>query len=366
MANEPRPLSQGKIIEDAVSVFLGGQAFDGWEAVGISKNLSSIANTFNLSINDRFSVENQAFPLKPGVEVAINVNDERVITGTIEQLSNSYSSGERSIQASGRSRAGDLVDCSVSEPFEYTNIGIEELANRLVKDYGLKVFLSVTPPSNLDKFSLKPSETVFQALDRAARLQGFMWVSTREGNIRLTQAGVARSDSELHEDVNIKSGTLSLDDSKRFQNYKVIGQMSGSDEFSGASAASPQGSATDNGIKRFRPKTIIAEGPVDSQKAGIRAGWEVSVRNAQSQRIELTVQGWRQQTGALWGVNQIVRVNVLRLLGLNRDMLIDQVNHTQDGQSGTETTMNLIRKDAYASKPVFEEADDWLADLGLG
>ena len=363
MPNKVLPTQNGKIIKNSVSMYLDNRvAFSGWENMRIQKAIGAIANSFSFTYSDKFKSRNDPWPIKPGQRVEINVDDERVITGFIETLDTSFSASDRTISVSGRSLPGDLVDCSVTPPYEYTNIKLDELAKKLIAPFGLKVFLSVEP-GIIEKFAVKPGETIFTALDRAARLQGFFWVSTREGNIRLTRAGRARAFSELKQDVNMLAAGIKFDNSKRFRNYKVIGQSFGTDNFFGSNVSAPEGTAVDNGVSRDRSLTVVAEGNIDSEKATVRAGWEASSRIAEAMNATVSVVGWRQENGILWGINQIVRVKS-DFLGLNQDMLISEIEHIKDNSSGTVTNISLVRKDSYESKPDFKKEDDPIGALG--
>jgi prophage tail gpP-like protein len=363
--NKAVPQERGRPLTDGVTVFIdGSKAFNGWESVKIEKNLDSIAHRFSMVIDDRFLETGEQWPLKPGVGVSVSIGDERVITGRIEKIDLGYSSGDRSYTVSGRSKAGDLVDSSHLGDAEYNNIGLDKLAETLVAPFGLKVLLSVTPKV-IEKFAVKPGESVFDALDRAARTQGFLWVSTRAGNIRLTKAARARATSELHEDVNIKSASASFDDSQRYDQYVVRGQRAGNDELFGLNASGAEGKSFDRGISRYRPLVVIAEGAVDSDKAATRAGWEASNRIAKALQVSVQVQGWRQEDNSLWGLNQVVRLRS-KILGLNRDLLTSSVSHSQSIGGGTTTDLMLVRPDSFDSKPEFKAADDPILNLGPG
>jgi prophage tail gpP-like protein len=359
------PKEKGRPLEDGVTVFIdGAKAFNGWESVKVDKNLDSIANRFSMVIDDRFLATGEPWPLKPGVGVEIFIGSERVMTGRIEKIDIGFSAGNRSFTISGRSKAGDLVDSSALGDAEYNNIALDKLAETLVSPFGLRVFLSVIPKV-IEKFAIKPGESVFDALDRAARLQGFLWVSTRAGNIRLTKAARARAASELHEDVNLKSASATFDDSQRHDQYIVRGQRAGNDELNGLNAAGAEGKSFDRGISRYRPLVVVAEGAVDSDQAATRAGWEASSRIAKAVQVSVQVQGWRQENKSLWGLNQIVRLRS-RILGLNKDFLITGVSHSKSLTAGTTTDMTLVRPDAYDSKPEFKASDDPILDLGPG
>jgi prophage tail gpP-like protein len=362
VVNKFVPTKQGKLIDDAVTLYVGGQAFHGWESVNITKNLDSVANAFSIVFHDKYQSFNTPWPLKPGLEFQANIGKERVVTGYIETLDTGFGKGARSFTIGGRSKPGDIVDCTHEGETEYLNISLKELAETLVSPFGLKVFLSVTP-SVIEKFAIKPGEKVFEALDRAARLQGFMWVSTRNGNIRLTQAARARAFSEIHQDFNMLAGNITVDTSKRHDAYTVKGQTFGNDDFNGEAAASPEGSAQDAGIFRHRPLTLIAEGPVNTEQATTRAQWEGANRVAKGQEVTATVQGWQQEDGSLWGINQVIRLKS-RFLGLNTDLLSVSIEHIKGSDTGTITNLTLVRPDSFTPQPVFKAADDPLASLG--
>jgi len=352
---------KGKIKPDSVNVLLsGGRVFEGWKNVTIQKNMESIANGFSFEIDDRFAESNSDWLLKPGQWVAISVGSERVVTGYIEKVTAAFDAGSRQYSIEGRSKPGDLVDCSVEGAAEYSGEKIEAIAEKLVKPFGIKIFTSVES-SVVNTFGIKVGESVFTALNRLARLQGFFWVSTRAGNIRLTRPGRARAFTTLEENVNLLSGSIEIDTTERFSSYEVKGQSAGTNSFNLGNAAHPQGKATDLGITRHRPLCVIAEGPVDAATSQTRAEWESTSRFAKGMSVDVIVQGWRQENGILWGINQIVRLKS-KYLGLNTDMLITQVEHSQS-ESGTVTNMTLKNKNSFIPKKVIKKEDDILARL---
>jgi len=367
MANERIATQSGREIPNDVSILVGGRSFDGWQSVSITESLEAIASNFSISLFDKCEGLKSNWPLKPGVSVKVNIGPTRVITGRIEKLDVSYSSTDRSFTISGRSRSGDLVDATHDGPCEYKNIDLDKLAEELVKPFGLKVFVSVTPTA-IEKFAVKPGETVFEALDRAARLQGLLFISTRKGNIRLTRAGATearfRAFSSLEQGVNILSASATYDDSQRFKDYHCIGQAAAKDDFFGIEVAQPKGSAVDAGITRHRPLTFVAEGDIDNAKAETRAKWEASSRLAKAVRVTAKVQGWVQDNGTLWGANQITNFRS-KFLGLNRDLLITNVVRNDGTDEGKTTDITLVDPQAYQVKPVnTKKTDNIFADLG--
>ena len=364
MAIEKVPVKRGKKIPDEVSIKVNNEIFDGWQNVSVTKNLESIANRFSINLFDKFDKLRRNWPLKPGVSVEININSQRVLTGRIEKLNVNFNNTNRNFNISGRSNAGDLVDSMHVGAAEFKNITLDKLAEELVSPFGIKVFLSVVPQT-IATFSVKPGETVFEALDRAARLQGFFFVSTREGNIRLTKAARARALTSLEQDVNILSASAVYDDSQRHDQYIVKGQTIGLPDFFGADVSQPEGSARDAGVLRHRPFIMIAEGNVDSAQAKTRAEWEASNRLAKALKIDVVVQGWTQSEGTIWGINQLIPMKS-KFLGLNRDLLISSVSHTDGTIEGKTTTLTLTDPQAFNTNPTVNKdvKDDIFASLG--
>ena len=185
--------------------------------------------------------------------------------------------------------------------------------------------------------------------------------STVEGNIAIVRKGSSRAVTELHEGVNVISGSVDFDNTDRFNKYVCKGQTGGTDEFSGVDAASPVAEALDNGVERYRPTIVLAETSVDSGKAQERANWEATTRAAKASEVNLRVQGWRQENGTLWTPNLIVRCRC-PFLFVDKDLLIVSVTYIKNN-SGTLCDMKLMRKDAFDPKPVLPKEDDPLADI---
>ncbi len=356
MANRFQPIKRGKVIEQNITMYLDDSpaAFHGWENLTVSENIDSIANGFSFQIPQRFQQTNSDFKLSPGVKVEIFVNKEPVLTGRIDRTAVSIGPNTKTVNISGRSLPADLVDCAVEGPMEYKNISLDNLARELIAPFGLKVFLSVTPKI-IAKVGIKPGDTVFDIIDKQARLQGFFWLSTRGGNIRLTKGAAGeerfRADSKIEEDINMKTGSVILDDSQRFSNYTVKGQIVGTDNYPGIVASVASGTAIDEGIRRNRPLILVAEGSADTEIAKQRAQWEAASRLAKAVKINVLVQNWQQETIKLWGVNQLIRLKS-RSLGIDGDFLSTTVERIRSNSEGTISRIALTRQDAYQPKPV--------------
>jgi prophage tail gpP-like protein len=350
------PKVKGVSDKNQVVLKIGNQNFYGWKSLSISKSIESFANTFSLELDDRFIPLSKQFPFPTGTQVKVNIGEERVMTGRVEAFSGSFSSDSRSVTVSGRSLTGDLVDATAIEQFEPTDVSLEELAKQLVKPFEMKVFLSVVP-TKIETFAIRPGETIFEILDRAARLQGFFWITTRGGNIRLTRAGRAKASSALEQNVNILSADFEVNDTERFAEYIVVGQGQGGDDVASRIAAGAKGSSKDLGISRYRPLYMVAEGSATPETALTRARWEASTRIAKALQVNVVVQGWKQQTGDIWDINQLVRFKS-EFFGLDTELLISSVEQTVSAEEGKKTTISMVRKDSFAVEPEVKKEND--------
>ena len=350
--NRFRPKVLGKVPPQSITMYLDDSevAYDGWENISLSKSIESIAHSFGFSIPQKSDTEAQDSPVQVGTKVSFYVNGQRVLTGRVERINYTLGPNNKSVQVSGRSLAADIVDCSAEGPGEYTNIRLDQLARSLVAPFGLDVFLSVSAEI-IPKVGVRPGDSIFEVLDKHARAQGAFWISTRGGNIRLTRAGRLPAETSLQENINVKAANISIDESKRFSRYRVLAQAPGTMNNPGKVSSKAVGLAYDRGVTNHRPLTIQAEGSLDIAQTKRRAQWEASSRIGKGIKIDITVQGWIQQTGTVWGMNQLTRVR-LPSFGVDDIFLITGVNQTHSNQGGTLTAMNLTREDAFSLKPI--------------
>lgn len=187
-------------------------------------------------------------------------------------------------------------------------------------------------------------ETVFEALQRAAKEKSLLFYPSTTGGLIFAKKGVLRSSVELRQGHNVLSASGSFNDSDRFSEYIVRGQNVGT--FGGPrDTVSSEGKATDEGVKRYRPLLIISENAVDSAAAKERASYEAELRAARAAEVSVTVQGWKRSDGTLWDINEIVNTDI-PYLGIREDLLVKEVEFSKS-DSGTITNLTLTRSDAF-------------------
>ncbi len=352
---------QGSGEADIARVFIGDVQYDGWKSFSINRRLDSFSGSFTITLHDRFNEDGSKWPIKPGDSIKMFIGKDKIFVGWVDTLSASASASSRTMSISGRDLTGDLVDCVPKQQGELKNFTLEQLCVEICKPFGIEVQNVVeNEPKLEEKFAIwriKPSETAFETLDRAAKQKGVFLIANDYGQLRITRKGRFRTSTEIVQGVNCLEISASYDNKDRFSEYKVIGQSPGTDKFSGTNVSQPSATATDKGIERYRPTIIISETNIDQAKAQDRANWENSLKAANSFEVSASVLGFFQQDGRLWRINEIVKVTSPYIGLIKQDLLIRAVTFSKSG-SGTICAMELTRPDAFNPKKEITKSAD--------
>lgn len=351
-------------MSDRLVLRVGGRDFEGWQSVSVTRSIENCTSTWSVSASRRVADKVNPIGVRPSSSCEILIRDEegraeRVLTGFVDDVTASYDARSSSLGLSGRSRTGDLVDCSViSEAKRWSNATPWRIASEIAGSYGIAVVEALPEGEVLDKvprFRIEPGESCFEALDRLGKAARVLVTDDASGRLVLTRAGntVASTALVLGEGGNILSGSAVFSAADRYNEYIIRGQRAGDDQDYGAAVASVEGSATDEGdldAGRHRVLIIRPEVSVSGAAAKLMAEWEAAKRAAESTTLTYTVQGWRQGDGSLWTPNQLVHVRDGEF-GIDRQLLVVDVTYTLDADQGTLTTMTLRPREGYLPAP---------------
>jgi len=364
LANAPE---DEEILRDALRVRVDGRTFTGWTELELDRSLEAATGSFRLQFPTDLA---RPIPVLPYQRVEVSFEDDLVATGYVDTLDATSSRGSRTATISGRDVTADLVDSSALEPFELAGVNLFELATRLADPFGIDVVARATNILEpFPTFRITPGEKAFAALERAARLRGVLIFTTGDGRLALEAPGIAGlAGVPLVEDPekgNILEAKLAFSSVDRFQTYLVRGQAVGNADAFGLVASAVEGTATDPEVDRYRPLLVVAPQTVSIESAEELARWEATVRAARAARVEVQVQGVRQEPrpgSPLWRVNQRVRTRI-PTLQVDAQLLVNRVRYSRSRGSGTRTTLELVRRDAYDPKPAIDPGEDPLAAL---
>lgn len=342
-----------------VALRLDGFDLTGWTQVQVTRSLDQIADQFSLSIAttevDRFI---------PGQVVEVLLDGERVLTGYIDEDDVTYSAEQTTLTVSGRSRAGDLVDCSaIHRPWR--GVAGLAIAQALCEPFQVRVTTEAGPLADEAYFKVNEGETVFDALDRLARANAMRIVSGIDGGVIFTRTGLLRyPDVVIRRGHNVVSGHRRRSMAERYSDYVFKAQVAASDDNFGESANAAKYEVQDLGVDRWRPLVVqtdtqlghavaTIDGKQTSNRLVAAAAWERNTRAARALELEYDVAdplnmsaSWRCGAHGVWEPNIIVGVQD-DFLGIAGEFLVRQVTLVRDAQ-GTRTQVGLVAPEAYA------------------
>jgi prophage tail gpP-like protein len=339
---------------EQVVLVVDGKRYAGWKSVRVTRSIESLAGSFALEVSDRWDGAKAPWPIAVEDPCLVVIDGQLVIAGYVDKRGLSADAESRTLSYSGRDAAAALVDCSALPPrWTFHNVTLADFASTLAKPFGVRVL--VQPGAGIElkkraKIVVQPGDTAYEAIARAAAEEEVLLASDGAGAIVITRAGAQRA-APLVEGQNILSASVDYDGVGRFHRYVLSTQAAGTDTASG-NASRVRGEATDEGVRRTERVRLVlpGQGHGGADAAKKRADWEARIRAAKTEAVTVTVQGWMQPDGWLWPLNALTHVQAPRLIGVDGDMLIAQVEHTI-GDSGRLTQLHLVRPDAFTPEP---------------
>ncbi|HET9063679.1 MAG TPA: hypothetical protein VFO62_10360 [Candidatus Binatia bacterium] len=334
-----------------VNLVVGGRRYGGWKSVRVTRSIESLAGSFALDVSDRWGYQDEPWPIAEEDPCRVDIDGTTVIDGYVDKRSQSASASARTLSYTGRDKAAALVDNSaILDRWTFYNVNAADFAAAIAKPFGIRV--SVQPGLTLakvPKLILSPGDSAYEVIKRAAGDDGTLIVSDGSGGLVFTRSGTARAAS-LIEGQNILTASVDYDGSDRYHRYVVVTQIAGTDDASGE-ATRIRAEALDLGVRRTdRVLLIRPDKGYSVADARKRADWEARIRAARAETVTISVLGWTQPSGAIWPLNALTRVQAPRLIGVDGDMLISQVEHSI-GDAGQVTQLRLVRPDAFTPEP---------------
>lgn len=340
----PRVFQKTDVLPDAVTLFIDGVVFEGFEDIKITRELNAAASDFEAKITDKWKATVEPWRIRPGQSAHIHIGKKSVFTGWVDTVDASVSSNARDVTIRGRSKTADLVDCSILGDNSYTGLTLKEFATKIMSPFGLTPVFLNDAGDVFQSIVIQQGETAFAALDRLARQRKFVLYPSTEGNLVFSKAGAANAPTPLTQGVNVKSGRSTYDFTNRFSKYVAKAQGLSAGLASDLGISQVLGEATDAGITRYRPKVVISESTSDGGAIEDRAAFEAALKKAQSLKVEVEVQGWFQSSGELWDINQFVRCDI-GFLGVKRQMLTKKITYNKN--AGTTAQIELCFPDSF-------------------
>lgn len=369
---------------DLPALMIDGKLYGGWTDLRVTRGIERCAADFVLHISERWPGQEESWPIRPFATSEICFDDDVVITGYVDGVQAATDSSSRSITVSGRSKTADLIDCcALIQGGEFRDSEFAAICRSVGAPFGVGVLDNaqvgrvVIPTSAADQ-----TEKCFEFLERLARQASVLLTDDAQGRLVIARTGDGVSATVLEEGVNLLSASITMEVEKRFDRYIVKGQLPATASWipeaarvagegrrpGGDARPNVTGEIRDAAVPRYRPFIMQAEGNADPAQARARALWQQRRDAAESLNVKVSVQGWRQEDGRLWTINERVLV-VIPSFGLKEELLVATVSHTLSNRDGRQTLLTLGQLDAFTPEPIAESGGGggsgrgWVAGL---
>jgi prophage tail gpP-like protein len=341
----------------SLTIKLNGANYQNFISASVTTSIDTLTNAFSFLSTANL---NNAFPIKLGDSVQILTDDVLILTGFVEKLNVKHAFDQHEITVSGRGRLADLIDSSVKDKKEFVGgVSLTTIARNILDDIGLTTVEIENNAGTIENFkdyeitSADIGQGAFDFLEMFARKRQILLNETPAGNLSFSRGSSEEAPAQLinspSRDTNVKDATLSLDNTNRFNTYKVVSQLNPiyqlfnikPEEISNTS-----GTVTDNEIVRTtRYLEFNAEESHTSTDAQQRATWEANVRRSRSYNYTATI-AKHTVDGLLWKPNTLVRVIDL-FCNIDSTLLIRTIDYQYSLDSGSIVRLQCAPKDSY-------------------
>ncbi|EPY01349.1 phage baseplate assembly protein [Magnetospirillum fulvum] len=332
--------------EHRVTLWVGGQAHEGWENVAVTLNLDHMAGDFILRLTDEYLKDGQLeqHPIDAGAACRVVIDDETVMTGWVDNPIPAFDEKSNIVTVTGRDTTGDLVDCS-AEVKEYLNQTLEAVARDMCAPFGIKVVVTTDTGAPFRRVAVNTGDTVQTCIERMCRQRGVLAWSDGLGNLVIGRGTVGEPVAALKRGNNVLAATAPNNFAARFSEIIVRGTRETPDSSDPTAGSQEQGVARDVAVKRHRPKIMVPETQGAIINLTERAAHEQRVAQGKSRCVSVTVLGWRHE-GGLWRPGQTVAFSDSRLR-INGNWLVANVAFIKSDDDGTVTKLNLYPPGAF-------------------
>lgn len=347
--------------KDKISLLVDNKILTGWKSVSVTRSLDALADTYQFNMLDVWSPENT--PLIPDKEIKIYVDRDifvsqlqtLVLTGYIDSQAIKVGTNTNNISLKGRSKTGDLVDCSAEmlPSNSWNRVQFSTIVRDLLFDYDIDLdFISgnaVGKDVALD-LSINSGESIFEIISRVSKKLGILPVTNPNGNLEFITTGDRRSQDKLIFGNGLKNVSGEFDYTDRFSSYTIKGQKSGGGGGWKKSTNEISSNAQDEVFgSRYRRKIISLDSKATIKDAQNQVRWEAQIRAGKSGSVDIVLPSWFQNNNEIWEVGTLVYTEIPPL-DIAEELLIKDVTLEQTS-GGSSAGLKLVNKDTYTKDP---------------
>ena len=178
---------------------IGADRHRGWTDVKVMRSSYELADSFQIGLSQLPGA--QAVPaVKPGDACELWVDDLLLVTGFVDRRVVNYEMKVHQVMISGRSKAGDLVDC-LHPGLTFNRQSLAQIIRRLASDFGIDVAVDAAVARRsaepFETAKIAEGESYHEFFQRLASYRAVLVTSTATGDLLLSGAPSDYVDAHL-------------------------------------------------------------------------------------------------------------------------------------------------------------------------
>lgn len=331
-----------------LQLLIGGKVHDRWESYEIDSDLLVPADAWRVTLGMPGGDWPEAVVI--GAPVQAKLGNDVVLNGRIDDIDDTVTKEEHSLQLNGRDGAAVLLDCS-APVFVAKQAGLDEIIAKIVRPLGVsKIRIDAAKTTTREKINVEPGDSAWNVLTNAAEANGLWPWFDPDGT--LVVGGPDYSKPPVATLImrrngrgnNVKRIMRSQSMRDRYSEVTVLGQTHGTAMATGKNNL--RGAAKDDGMSWYRPKIVVDHEADNNGVCQSRARKLLADGRLRGLSFKATVKGHRivapgQPTdGLLWQPGQRV-VLVSEPHGVSGIYFLMARKFTLSRSAGTETILTL-------------------------
>ena len=277
-------------------------------------------------------------------QAQVYIGGELLINGVLYGVKPEVTDTGKVLDLEGFSYTKDMVDSTINPPYEFSNVSLLDLANKLAQAHGIKAEIDFDPGGPFDRVTADPTDSPFTFLARLVTQRGGLFSSTPTGNALFTRTKEGAPVGTIEEGESFPIGWgAKFDGTLLFNKIRAIGESPGS--------PTNEAVAVDNNVPRSRFTTFVADETMagDLQTA---ANWRRTKQFADALTIPFPVSGFYAPNGELWTENtNVIVVSPTIFVPKGFPFLIRAVEYVSEA-SGKSTTLSLVPPQVFTGETI--------------
>lgn len=343
---------------------IDGTVFEDFIDSSANESMLEFSKQFSFSLATSSKVK---LPFSGGETVAVFIDDQLFLSGTLEKYSVSYDDGSHTVDISGRDFTADISDSDLLAVGEFTvPITLERIIEKVIAQ--LENDISVKNNSgedltfdqeSVDLISIEDGMNAYEFIRKYALKKDVLLSSDADGNISIEKTNSDIFIMHLQNSINdidgnnILSASIEVDRTNLFNKYYAKSELNvlnlEETEALVENIVDQQALFEDNDLPKGRQVVIQAETSSSNPQLQQRAEWESILRRSGNYSVNVELLGHSTTFGEVYQKNKKIFIQD-DFLGLSELMMIESVEFINSSQNGNITNLVLVNENSFTNQ----------------